>query len=82
MREKAQRPSFAPGDRPWRADMPINKSQSQANIPLRKIDVASHISTESIMERKNEEDGVRPFRAKKKHNSIVAYPTTEKKKES
>jgi len=41
MRQKAHRPSFAPGDRPWRVDPIINKSQSIAHLPNKGIDVRS-----------------------------------------
>ena len=39
-RLKQRKPSYAPGDRPWKQDL-INKSQSQAMLPSRKIDVRS-----------------------------------------
>ena len=50
-----KKPNIAPGA--WRADQ-INKSHSQANLPMRKIEVRSQGSQESIRERNQEFDSV------------------------
>ena len=84
-----KRPTIAPDA--WKAEL-INKSHSQANLPMQKIGVRSNGSQESIRERNNNEvESAGEYYAKKKShfsrrkiksNALMYPPTSEKKKES
>ena len=81
-----KKPNIAPGA--WRAEQ-INSSKSQANLPHQKIELRSHGSQESIIER-NELEANEAYKPKNSHfnrrkiksNALMYPPTSEKKKES